>query len=280
MAHQNADNDLPLRELLAACFSRSKFWWGLGLIAQIVASLAGAVSVLTSNASLQFAIIIGLVSSLASASTWRSESLRARAESLLRHLEFKEGFGWPIEPKILADNLSRRIFVSETARRRARQQGTLYYNQDPPGATKALHNLRESSWWSEQISHWMAQLSTVMTLVVLLVCLWSLLVSASLLGATGPLELSNVLTAFIALAFTGNLIKLPVDYFKFAKLAQEFDQKASHYIQVSSITERDVLRLLTDYQLARSTAPFLPDWAWKIRKNELNQIWSKYRGSA
>jgi hypothetical protein len=46
----------PLRGVLSIWFTRAKTWWAVSLGAQVIASLAGAVSVLTNRASSEVAL--------------------------------------------------------------------------------------------------------------------------------------------------------------------------------------------------------------------------------
>jgi hypothetical protein len=122
----------------------------------------------------------------------------------------------------------------------------------------------------------MGQVTAVGAIALGVLTLWSLLVAATI-GSTDPLEVSNVVTAVIALVFAGSLVRLPVDYFNLSARASEYDRKSSELIRAGSVTERDALRLLSDYQLERATAPLLPDWAWRARRRHLNEIWKTYR---
>lgn len=268
----------PLRGVLSVWFSRAKSWWAFSIGAQITASLSGAVSVITDKASPEVALIVGIVSVLGSAGLWRSETLRQRAESLLRHFELEDAFGWKVDPKILADNLSRAILLAVKAAARAREQASFFVSAQPVGPTRALDNLRESAWWTQQLARFMAQVTSVAAIALGTITLWSLLVAASV-GSTDPLEVSNIVTAVIALLFAGNLLRLPVDYFYLSAVASEYDRKASELIHAGGLAEHDALRLLSDYQLERATAPLIPDWTWRVRRRHLNEIWKTYRMS-
>jgi hypothetical protein len=266
----------PLRGVLSVWFSRAKSWWGISLGAQVVASLAGALSVLIDRASSEVALGVGLAAVLGSAGLWRSESLRHRAELLLRHFELEDAFGWIVESKILADNLSKAIPLAAKAATRAQEQGGFFASDQPAGPIRALDNLRESAWWTQQLAWFMGQVTAVGAAALGLLALWSLLIAANAVGSN-PLQVSNVVTAVIALVFAGNLVRLPIDYFGLSADASEYDQKSSELIRSGNVTERDALRLLSDYQLTRATAPLIPDWAWRARRQSLNTIWNTYR---
>lgn len=267
----------PLRGVLSVWFSCAKTWWGVSLSAQVLASLCGALYVLTNRASAEVAFIVGLISILGSAGLWWSESLRQRAESLLRHFEFEDAFGWKVDPKILADNLSKAIPLAAKAAARASEQASFFASVRPTGPLRALDNLRESAWWTQQVAWFMAKFVAVGVILLVLITLWSLLVAASVIGSTDPLVVSRIVTAVICVVFAGNLVRLPVDYFNFSAEASDYDLKGSELLRSGNVTERDALRLLSDYQLERATAPLLPDWAWRIRRAHLNEIWITYR---
>lgn len=270
------DNERPssaLRGVLSIWFSRAKSWWGVSLGAQIAASLYGAISVLTVTASPCTALLVGVVSVLGGAGLWWSEALRQRAESLLRLVEFEDGFGWVVDKKILADSLARAIPIATKVPARAQEQGNFFASSETTGSRRALANLQESAWWTQHLSAFMVWVTTVAAVVVGVLALWSLLVAATVIGAATPLVLSNVVTAVIALVFAGNLIRLPFDYSSLSANACEADQKASELIETGSVDMSDALRLLGDYQLKRALGPQIPDWVWRLRREHLNKIW-------
>jgi hypothetical protein len=266
-----------IRGVLSAYFSRAKLWWAGSLIAQVLAILGGAATVLMSETSLGLALVLGAISSLASCGLWRGERFRDRAESLLRHTEFEDGFGWRLDPKLLSDALSEATSLERLAQRRIQEQRTFYASRRAPSPQRALDNLRESAWWSEHLSNFMGRVTAVGGGALLVVCLWSLLVAGISVGSMSPLALSNIVTAVVSLAFTGNTIRLPVDYFSFAAAARSFDRRASDLLRNPEPTERDALRLLHEYQFERARAPLIPTWAWRLRREALNAIWEGHR---
>ena len=268
-----------LRGVLSTWFSRAKTWWGLSLGVQILASAVGAISVLTGNTSEWWALILGVASVIGGAGLWRSEALRHRAESLLRHTELQDGFGISVDDKTLADSLSRAIPIATAAVIRGQEQGMFYASSENTGARRVLDNLRESTWWTEQLALKMAWISGICAALVGIVALWSLLVAASLIRSATPIVVSNVVTAVIALVFAGNLIRLPSDYASLAADAREANTKAADHIRAGRLDEGNALLLLCDYQLKRSTGPMIPDWTWRLLRVHLNEIWRATRSS-
>jgi hypothetical protein len=273
----NASN--PLRGVLSAWLSRAKLWWGISILAQILASLAGVMSIFVEKGSLYIAFAVGIVSALAAIGEWRSEVLRRAGDRLLRHFELEDSFGWPVDRKLLADSLFRAIPLSGRVRSRAREQGEFFASKSPAGPARAAENLSESAWWTQHLSGFMGRLMATVVAALVVGCLWSFLLAASALKSTAPLFVSNLLTSVIVLIFSAKLARLPIEYFQLSIAAREYDQKASDLLRAGSPTERDVLRLLADYQTERATAPLLPDWVWRFRRKTLNEIWASERRS-
>jgi hypothetical protein len=267
----------PLSGILSAWFSRAKTWWGIALVAQLAASLIAAVSVLVNGASLELALVVAVVGCAAAAALWRSEVLRHDAEALLRHVELEDAFGWAVDAKILADSVSRALPLARRVSVRGREQGAFFSSTVAKGPQRALENVQESAWWSHHLSQLMAKISGGAACVLIVLSLWSLLLAASALGTTGPLVLSNIVTAILSIAFTGNVLRLPFDYMRFARTANEYDRKSKELLARGNPTESEGLRIIADYQLERSRAPLLPDWAWRLRREALNNIWRTYR---
>jgi hypothetical protein len=268
----------PLRGVLSAWLSGGKTWWGTSLTVQILASLGAAVSVLKGPVSAKWALVLGVASIAGLLGRWRADSLRQRAESLLRQVELEDGFDWKVSPKIVADSLSRGIAVAKSAANRAREQANFYASSRQAGSLRALDNLRESAWWTQQNAQWMGWIAVWIVVVLCLVAVWSLLVAATVIGPPTALEVSRLLAAGISVVFAGNLVRLPFEYFRLANSASESDRKASDMIQANgSPTEADALRLLGDYQLARAMGPPIPDWVWRMRRDHLNEIWRQTR---
>ena len=161
---------------------------------------------------------------------------------------------------------------------REQEQGNFFASSETSGARRALDNLRESAWWTQQLATLMVWITGVAAVVVGVIALWSLLVAATVISSATPLVVSNVVTAVIALVFAGNLVRLPFDFSSLSASACESDQKASELIRAGSVETSDALRLLGDYQLKRAVGPLLPDWAWRLRRKHFNEIWRRTRG--
>ncbi len=263
--------------VLSVWFSNAKRWWAAALVAQIAVSLAAAITVVADVLSPGWGLTFLAISVVGSICQWRSDSLRQRAETLLRHVELEEGLGWEINLKVLSDYFAMAIPVEAGSKVRAREQGSFYASTRPRGPVRALENLQESAWWTQHLASFVGWIALLSTIGLGLVALWSLLVALSVLGSASPIMLSNVIAAVVALIFAGNLVRLPCDYFAFSHDAKEFDSLANTLAKSGAPTENDTLRLVADYQLRRAMGPPLPDWAWRLRRKHLNRIWKETR---
>lgn len=267
----------PLGGVIGTWFSQAKSWWGTGLVVQASVATAGCVAVILDSSSGLLALLVSAATVVGSVALWRADHLRLRAESLLRHMEFRSGFGWPIDPKLLADTVTRALAVEALVKSRLQEQGVYYASQAPLGSQRVLENLSESAWWTQQLAEYMGRVSLFACALLGLVSLWSLLVAASVVGS-GPVIVSAVVISVVALLLSSSLARLPIEYLALAAQAKNIDERATGLLSSGSISERDALRLLNDYQLTRVTAQPIPDWAWRRRRDALNQIWKQYRG--
>ena len=205
-------------------------WWGVSLTVQILASAGAALSALFASLPPWWPVILALASIGALLGRWRADHLRQLGEPLLRQVEFLEGFGWPLNPKLAADALARAIAVEKVAAARAKEQGNFYASNSVRGPLRALENLSESAWWTQQNAHWLAVRATWLVVVLCAAGIWSLVISASAMGTATPVTISKLLSAGVALVFAGNLVRLPFEYFRLSANGSEADQKASELI--------------------------------------------------
>jgi len=265
-----------IRGILSAYFTRAGLWFGLSFVAQALAILVGAISVLFARASLEVGIAVGTISLCASAGRWRGDVLRGRAEFLLRQIEYSDGFGWRLDSQLLADAVSQAIPFEEAAKKRGLEQGNFFASPLAAGPSRALANLRESTWWTEQLSKYLAPRATAVLAAIALLSLWSLLIAASLVRNSDPLAISSLLTATLCLVFSADFLRLPLGFYQMAADARRINSAALRESATPLPEERAVLLLMHEYQIDREKGPVIPDWLWRHRRDYLNDIWAEY----
>lgn len=262
----------PLRGILSAYFSRAGLWFGISFAAQAFGILIGAASVLLDRASLELGMAVGAVSLSASGGRWRADTLRHRAEFLLRQVEYHDGFCWPLDNKLLADAISQAIPFKRSAEKRGVEQGNFFASSLPAGPSRALANLRESAWWTEQLCGYLGPRCAAACATITLLSLWSLLIAASLLRQSDPLAISSLLTATLCLIFSADFARLPIGVYQLGADARKAGTAASREEDGKPSDERSVLVLLHQYQIDRGKGPIIPDWAWRHRRDRLASI--------
>lgn len=266
----------PLRGILSVYFTRAGLWFGVSFSTQVLSVLLAAATVLLDHASLEIGIAVGIISLCVYGGRWRADTLRGRAEFLLRQVEFHDGFGWLLDNKFLADAVSQAISIETEAERRGHEQGNFFASEQSVGPSRALANLRESAWWTEQLCNYLAPRCIAVFAIITVLSLWSLLIAASLVRHSDPLAVSSLLTSVLCLIFSGDFLRLPLGYYKLAAAAQRLSASVLNCEGDSLFGEQRVLRLLQEYQIDREKGPLVPDWVWRRRRSHLNEIWAKY----
>jgi flagellar biosynthesis protein FliQ len=216
------------------------------------------------------------MAAFAECAQWRSDILKGRAEQLKRKIELFDGLGWTISPADLSDALAkissrRRNLILKAVKE------NYFASQTSVGPKRAVENLQESAWWSKDLAGTTLILCAIVTVVLVVGSLISLGVAVSAVKDTATLEnTSRVIAAIVSLIVSLGLIRLMSGYFAFGRRSEQVE-KATVHLLGGTVSEVEAIKLLHDYQIARSAAPLIPDWIWKLRRKTLNELWDQYR---
>ncbi len=267
---------MNVRDTVKRLFRRAKVLWRLSLAAKLVIICGGLTSIWTvTTFSSYIPIALFGLAICAEISKHYSDHFKSRAEALHRKADMLDSFGWPITTKELADYGGVKAFQQP-------DNHVVYFeSNEPPGPKRALENLEESTWWSEKLSHewWGIWLVVITVLIITSVCalLFSLQFS---LGQKEATDISKVVTSVLSLLWSCGLIKLCMDFYKFANLSKRLTDKCADYLKGKDLTEQAAVKLWHEYQLARANAPFIPDWYYNWRRDSLNLLWSNVASRA
>lgn len=267
---------LELEGLLSALFSGSKGRWGLGVALEALAVLAGATFVLV-PVEIPWAGIAVTVTGLAgSLFRWRGDVRRGHAEQLLRAKELRDGLQWSVDSKMFADLREAYSSLGPIAGARQAEQRDFYDTDEPKGARRLLEMIRESTWWSERLARFAFRLSVGLIAVLILLCLYAGLPLVQALSGVLPdsVQLVGLYTALICLLFSCDLGRMALGYTHFASSARDANLQLNALASHPSPSEASVLSIVLEYQVARAEAPPIPDWAWRLRRETLNEIWA------
>lgn len=271
-----------LKRLVNTAFRKAKHW-SIGVIGlQLLVFFAGVVSVFWSTFSLSYPWIALPLAAVAAYLATQTAKHRSLAESLKRQHELADGFGKAPSCAQLADTkhaLGELLPDEVDAQLRP---GITYSSGAENGVHRLLENLIESAWFSKHLARWCAQwlcavfvVSSVLSVSILLWCASHLNSPAVTLEAAA----SKLVSATLLFMLSVGLIRTWLSFSRFADKSQVSEQQASSHLQHSKTDDFEALRLLTEYQLARASAPMIPTWVWKHRKAKLNHDWEIRKAS-
>ena len=214
---------------------------------------------------------------------WRSDIWKSGGESAKRKWEVADGLGIAVDGSYIADWLAAKPkgFLDDVPA--VEIQGSEFDSNRPAGALRAVENTLESAWWSKHLSRRMVVYLSFILLVVVAAALIALTFSIAALKSepfnrTEPLF--RMLAAFFALCLCSSFPlrrRLLADFLAFATEAKEILGRCTELVKSPSVTERDALAVMHDYQTARNSAPLLPTFVWKFHGKHLREQWAHFR---
>ncbi|MGB9180216.1 MAG: hypothetical protein WCB68_13370 [Pyrinomonadaceae bacterium] len=265
------------RKLVGCLFNRAKKWWIASLLCKVGSIAVGAINVLIFPDVKSGAVAVFLIYVFSEIATWRSDSFKGTAESVLRKLDFKDAFGWDISLADMADLVMncpasiRRIIPPPE------DSDNYFASAENVGATRAIENLQESSWWSKHVAKRMGHLCLAATIALVLFSIVVLLISIDTVRDFDRLSsIGRVVTSALMLIFSLGLLRLTMGYYGFAKKAEQADQLTLKLFS-AGCDQLEAVKAWHEYQVARAASPPLPSWLWKWMNKDMNEAWEQYR---
>jgi hypothetical protein len=259
-------------------FDLAKWWWGVTISSGLLVVAIGVLSSITHTWASWLSILVALLSIGAVLAQWRSDVLRDSAEALLRKIEMRDGLGWPITHREIADLL---LTVPDSVKSKASSQGgTAYFSTDSPYTPRRmLENLEESTWitkhQAKRMTAYTGGFSAIIVAIAVVVLLVALQAPANQAVAT---VVGAVVTAMLVFIFSAGLIQATFSYNAYAREAERIHEYASRLLQQEQVpSEAEVVKLLGGYQIVRVKAPLLPSWLWRQMEKELNTLWKQQK---
>ena len=267
--------------VLCKCLDRSsKWWWGYSLISKGAAFLVGSLVFFQKIPAEPIPFVVAAFTVISELAGYRMERVRSVAQGLRRKLESLNSFGWEISNREMSDLIAR---CSSSVKKRVKREVTeepYFASKEEPGPKRAVENVMESAWWSKHLSESMFWTCTVIIGCAVAGSLVALVVS--ILAVVDHNTMSSVartVTSVLLLGLSCGLIRLAVGYYGFGQKAGQIEVQAEA-ILTKKVAQIDAVKLLHEYQLARSSAQIIPEWVWRWRRDELNTLWLAYRHKA
>ncbi len=224
--------------------------------------------------------LIPILSVLAPLMRWRADYLKGDYQSLLRKFEFLDGLGWAITPRERSEwllTLTEKQSLEVTASDRMPKH--YFASKKQPSVTRLLENLEESSWWSKHLGKFSYFVFGSFTVLVVFGSFTILLISVQAAVSQATLiNIVKVIVSVLAALFSIGFVRFSVEYWMFSQSSGRFEETTCRLLDNSTpISQEEATKLLHEYQIARSSAPMIPNWAWKWKQKKLNTIWEQHR---
>jgi len=267
---------LDLRSINQDRFSHAKRLWMFANLFRLFAFAAGAFAVSSAKPSPYMPQIVFVIVLVAELFQWRSDVVKGQSEALLRKLDLCRSFGVEVSE---ADK--RDIALSVPKKNRARFSGsetpdTYFTGPGPAGPQKALENLAESAWYTKRQASFMAGLSSVLFLFFVGIALTILVItSIEVTDVNARIGISKVVTSWLLLIFSMGIIRHTWTYHQLAQGSERAYIATQHLLLRGDLSEAEAIKQWYEYQIGRASSPFLPDWRWKRKQDDLNDAWRR-----
>jgi hypothetical protein len=266
------------RVLCQALFIRATRWLTAALLCKIGVFALGALVVLLAFIPKSAPFLVAALSIIAEICLWRSEKNKGTAEALLRKLDMRDAFGWPISKGEMSDLLLR---VPAKLRKKLSPEGLgeqYFASKETAGAKRAVENTQESAWWSKHLAEKMGHYCLTITCVLAVGSVVLLVVSIETVRDFDTLSsIGRTVTSTISFLFSLGLLRLAMGYYSFSRKAAQIEDQAESLLSSERIDAIQAIKIAHEYQLARMTAPLIPSWIWKRKRDDLNELWATYR---
>lgn len=255
----------------------AKWWWGASLILKLFAFVAG-LSIILPLPPERISYIVAALTIVSELSSYRSDAIKSRAQSLRRKVDVQDSFGWQMAGAEFSDLLMR-CPRSVKARARVDRSNDLYFaSKEPPGPRRALQNISESAWWTKHLSEQMSHFCYAVLILSVIVALAVLIVALDTLdGSDTRASVARVITAGLMLLLSVGIVRLAVGYYGLSQDAGATEKAATTLVDSGKGDIVDAVKIMNEYHVARATGPIIPTWIWKLHRNELNSTWKRYR---
>jgi hypothetical protein len=268
-----------LKTLVNRAYDRAKLWMGWIMGLQILIFCSGVLSIFWPTITLGYPFIALPLAFVAAYISGRAGKFKGTAEVLKRHHEYFSGFGKAPSNTQLADlRQSLRVKLAPDEDKLLRE-GITYASDEGPGPKRVLENLSESAWFTKHLAHYCWTRLGFVFCVSIVVAITLLIVSAtSLSGTDAGIKTAKCVSSTLLFLMSVGMMRTVLAYKKLEETAGKIDEGACHLLERGEEpTVFEAQRLLSEYQLARASAPLVPTWVWKVERDTLNENWETKR---
>lgn len=270
------DPDGTLRQIETGYFQAAALCGWASTSLQFFALILGTLTALELLDPAATSVIVGLAAFGSAAFQISGHSWKSAGERVLRRREMKDGLGEAISRRRLADFLADAPKLVVWLGKSAKIDEPYYASVFDPSLQRVLANTYESAWWTTRLSR--SMISIEMTRLAVTLGVSFLLLkdagSGNLTSATVG-SLSTLAEGLMLLILTHGPFGRLLGFIELNKISDQTVRAAEQMIKGrESPTAVHVLALLSEYQLARQSAPRVSMTVWKLRRRQLNMLWN------
>lgn len=272
-------NDSQSEERLARfvtnAFKRAKWWAAFVIYVQVLIFVVAVASTLLpayASAAGLFSLLIVFVSPYIN---WISSRAKSAAEGAKRQHELLNGFGIAPSVTFLRDQavlFRKGVSDKELA---LLSEGIRFESQENKGPRRAMENLQESAWFSKTLVGDCLTGLIVVAISVFGFSLCLLIATVQLPWTSQGAIIGRVISLTLGFALSIGIVRNILSYWGFRSAAATAESAAIDILKSSEIDEKRAIRALMEYQFARASAPMIPTWIWKRKKDSLNEAYAE-----
>ena len=262
----------PLPHAIKNFYGRSQKWYCASFWGRVVIYSVGVLSVFLKSSPPITPLVVAVSSVVFELFLWHANCLRGKAEALKRMDELSDGFGYIIPKTELASIEMGTGDITNLSF----PEGLEYHTREEVSPRRALLKLHESSWFSHELSGHAALRLLIIGGLLVGVGFILAIVAPYVSTRSSEIQAYTQIATSIVLSFVSlGLLRRGIELRLFAKFSGETAGKAERMFDDSDLSESTVIRLLTEYQIARSHAPSHGSKIWEKKKKELNRTYQK-----
>ncbi len=278
--HYNED----LCHAISEAFAGAKTYQNYGIAAQILLFGLGVLAIFWPDFSPSYPPLAIVAAAILAFLRMRTNFLKGVAESLKRAHEFLDGFGIRPSATLLADLTATRKDHLPAAAMSELNKGLQFASGSPVGAKRALENIQESAWWSKSGAARARNLLLIVFAVVLVASIvtlnaLNLHIDKQMLQPSGDFKAAaaRVVSSTLLCIFSLGLLPGIWGFHRFSIKAAEVDSECDRRLSNSQLTEVEALRIVSEYQIARASAPMIPTCVWAWKRDKMNAAFDRYK---
>lgn len=267
----------PLNEIMRSEFVLAKRWFGAATVAQWLIAIVAVYAISTNKSNATFVVTVAFLGPLlALVFLELGKHFYSKGERIRRLYMLQEGLGFEPSDTDMLDILSQEASPQESE---PRPIGT-YYAPVGVGASRLLHQLQESSFWTKALARRTMQIHYVIATVgIVATCMIAFFVirADSQAIATSPVDYSKLFATLLLFFVAGSTMASARSYHALAQTAGHVTEQASVLRKSPDVTWIAIYRVLSAYDTALAKAPPLPSYVYKTMQEKLQAAWDATR---